>query len=376
MSERSPFGHASSPAAWARHVDLVCTRFEVAWRDGAKPRIDEFLGDSVEPERTALLTELILLDLDIRRARGESCEADWYLSRFPDLDQAWLAEAVTARSTECAGLPADRRQPVTLQAFSAWSRRALPRVLVASDVPSVPSRSFGDFELIREIARGGMGVVYEALQVSLKRHVALKMILAGEHADARQLARFRAEAQAVARLHHPHIVQIHEVGDHDGRPFLVLEYVEGVSLAQRIAGTPQPAVASARLVETLARAVQYAHEQGVVHRDLKPANVLLEGPARGSATTWPDTGATRPSRREDPEAAVPKIADFGLAKCLDQEPGLTRSTAIVGTPCYMAPEQAAGDGAAVGPTTDVYALGGILYEMLTGRPPFLATDAD
>ena len=192
-----------------------------------------------------------------------------------------------------------------------------------------------------------MGVVYEAWQVSLNRRVAIKMILAGDHAGRDHLARFRTEAEAVARLQHPHIVQIHEVGEHDGRPYLVLEYVDGGSLADQLAGQPQAAKPAARLVETLARAVHYAHEQGVVHRDLKPANVLLTADG------------------------TPKIADFGLAKCLDLDAGATGSTTVIGTPSYMAPEQAMGQGRTVGPAADVYALGAILYQMLTGRPPLV-----
>jgi serine/threonine-protein kinase len=196
------------------------------------------------------------------------------------------------------------------------------------------------------LGRGGMGVVYKALHLSLKRTVALKMILAGGHAGDEERARFKAEAEAVARLQHPHIVQIHEVGEHDGRPYCALEFVEGGSLAQKLAGNPLPATDAARLVQTLAAAVQVAHSRNVVHRDLKPANVLLTADG------------------------APKVTDFGLAKLLD-ESGQTQSGAIMGTPSYMAPEQAEGKND-VGPAADVYALGAILYECLTGRPPFKA----
>jgi tetratricopeptide (TPR) repeat protein len=181
------------------------------------------------------------------------------------------------------------------------------------------------------------------------------MILAGAHAGPDQLARFRTEAEAVARLQHPNIVQIHEIGDLDGRPFFSLEFVDGSSLDARLAGTPLPGRTAARLVETLARATDAAHRCGIVHRDLKPANVLLAG--------GPDVPVER---------CTPKITDFGLAKKLDHDSALTQSGAIMGTPSYMAPEQAEGRTRDVGPCTDIYALGAILYECLTGRPPFKA----
>jgi tetratricopeptide (TPR) repeat protein len=218
------------------------------------------------------------------------------------------------------------------------------------------------YEILGVLGRGGMGVVYQARQVSLKRLVALKMILAGPHAGPAELARFRAEAEAVARLQHPNIVHIHEVGEQGGAPYISLEFVDGGSLAQRLGGRPLPGREAAELVETLARAVHHAHQRGVVHRDLKPANVLLA--ARGLAPAEPHAGAK-------PQAAfVPKITDFGLAKRLEGDAGQTQSGAVMGTPSYMAPEQAAGKVKEVGPPADVYALGAILYECLTGRPPF------
>jgi serine/threonine protein kinase len=199
------------------------------------------------------------------------------------------------------------------------------------------------------LGRGGMGVVYKARQTNLKRLVALKMILAGSHAGQADLARFRVEAEAVARLQHPNIVQIYEVNEAGGLPYFSLEYVDGGSLAKQLAGTPMRARQAAELLETLARAVHHAHRREIVHRDLKPANVLL---TRGG---------------------VPKVADFGLAKRLEAEgEHLTRSGAVMGTPSYMAPEQAEGKAKFIGPAADVYALGAILYEMLTGRPPFRA----
>jgi serine/threonine protein kinase len=220
------------------------------------------------------------------------------------------------------------------------------------------------YEILGEIGRGGMGVVYKARQLALGRVVALKMILAGEHAGPEAVARFRTEARAVAALQHPGIVQIHEIGERDGRPYLALEYVEGSTLAEVLSAGPQPVRQAAGLVEGLARAVQYAHERGVIHRDLKPANILLQnaecrmqnGPAHSAFCIL--------------HSAIPKITDFGLAKQLGGELGQTVSGAVVGTPGYMAPEQAGGKNRQIGPAADVYSLGAILYECLTGRPPF------
>jgi tetratricopeptide (TPR) repeat protein len=203
------------------------------------------------------------------------------------------------------------------------------------------------YEVLGELGRGGMGVVYRARQKALDRSVALKVILGAAHAGADQLARFRAEATAAARLSHPNIVQVFEVGDHAGSPFFSLELVDGGTLADRLRGEPQPPRQAAELVRTLARAVEHAHSRGVVHRDLKPANVLIAD-------------------------GIPKVTDFGLAKQQAADSKLTQTGAILGTPSYMAPEQAEGDGALVGPAVDVYALGAILYECLTGRPPFKA----
>jgi WD40 repeat protein len=230
-----------------------------------------------------------------------------------------------------------------------------PRDAISLAPEDSPPPAFGDYELLTEIGRGGVGIVYQARQVSLNRLVALKMILAGGQAGPEELLRFRAEAETIARLRHPNIVQIHAVGEHEGRPYLALEFIEAGSLFDRLDGTPWPPQLAARLVEKLAGAMQAVHEQGIVHRDLKPANVLLA------------------------EEGLPKITDFGLAKRLDDAAGPTQTGAILGTPSYMAPEQAAGAASRrqagavrVGPEVDIYALGAILYELLTGRPPFKA----
>ena len=256
--------------------------------------------------------------------------------------------------------PADPHGAETIARSAATTNLA-----TSAGRPSVPG-----YELLGELGHGGMGVVYQARQLKLNRLVALKMILAGSHAGAGEQARFQTEAQAIARLQHPNIVQVHEVGEHEGRPFFSLEFCGGGSLARRLSGTPLVAREAAALVETLARAMQVAHDQHIIHRDLKPANVLLA--RRTSSIAGPSGEEDRQGSLSD--EFVPKIADFGLAKKLD-EAGQTHSGAIMGTPSYMAPEQAGGKSAEIGPAADVYALGAILYECLTGRPPFKAATA-
>jgi serine/threonine-protein kinase len=215
-----------------------------------------------------------------------------------------------------------------------------------ADLPQVPG-----YRVEAVLGRGGMGVVYRAWHLRLNRAVALKMLLAGPCALPVELERFLREAQAVAGLRHPNIVQVYDVGDVEGRPYFTMELIEGANLAEQIQGAPQPARQAAALVATLAEAIRAAHQSGIVHRDLKPSNILL----------------TRDG--------TPKVTDFGLARRLEGDGGLTLSGLPLGTPSYMAPEQARGKKGAIGPATDVYALGAILYELLTGRPPFRAETA-
>jgi serine/threonine protein kinase len=219
-----------------------------------------------------------------------------------------------------------------------------PGEVASTDWPSIPG-----YEVLGELGRGGMGVVYRARQLSLNRLVALKLIRDSALASPERLARFRIEMEAAARMRHPNVVSIHEIGEHQGRPYFAMEFVEGASLEAHLGGRPQPVLQAADLLRTLARAVEHAHSQNIVHRDLKPSNILLDA------------------------SGAPKITDFGLAKRLDsQSTALTEEGAVVGTASYMAPEQAGGRVREIGPATDLYALGALLYEMLTGRPPFLA----
>lgn len=253
-----------------------------------------------------------------------------------------------------------------------------------------PTAQVPGYRILEVLGRGGMGIVYKAIQEKANRLVALKMILAGAHADPTEHTRFRVEAEAVAKLSHPNIVQLYEVGDTpDGFPFFSLEYVAGGTLSERFKQGPMRPADAAALIEALARAMQCAHEQGIVHRDLKPLNILLAAGGRqqaagigtnldrGVTLTTSGAAATTLQAAGCVPPAVPKISDFGLAKLVESDDGLTRTGAIMGTPAYMAPEQAFGRSKEVGPAADIYALGAILYECLTGRPPFKgATVAD
>jgi serine/threonine protein kinase/predicted Zn-dependent protease len=317
----NPLPSASSlPLSLQQCIDEACNRFELAWQAGQRPRLEDVLSGRPEPERAIMLQELIALDIAYRRRAGEQPQPEEYRARFPEL--ADWSGALLERTIADTG----------------------PGAPPAAAPPSLPC-----YEILSELGRGAMGVVYKAWQTSLNRVVALKMIRAGDLADSRELARFHTEAEAVARLQHPHIVQIHEAGQHEGRLYIALECVDGSSLGRELSGTPWPARRAAQLVETLARAMHHAHRQGIVHRDLTPNNVLLTHDGQ------------------------PKITDFGLAKILvGGGPTLTQTGVFMGTPSYTAPEQAAGKTKEVGPAADVYALGAILYECLTGRPPFKA----
>lgn len=286
----------------------------------------------------------LLVDWEERRRYGETPTPDQLCPDDPD-----LREALRRRL--------DRREKLGRLLDLPGATAA-----VSPAAPPRPLRAPAGYEIVEVLGHGGMGVVYRARQVGLNRPVALKMILAGAHAGAEQKKRFRAEAETIAQVQHPNIVQVHEVGEVDGCPFLALELVEGGSLAQALEGRPMPVRAAAHLLSLLARAVQHAHQRGIIHRDLKPANVLLARPVDRNSAESP---------YRTPEGVLPKIVDFGVAKRLDGDQSHTQTGTIIGSPSYMAPEQAEGRNQLVGPATDVYSLGAILYELLTGRPPFL-----
>ncbi len=300
---------------------------------------------SAESERDQRLADL-LADLGEQARQGREPNVEAAAAQCPDLAQElrelWaavqIADALTPRGpgafrAERAGPPAHPSPP----AGGRPGGTSLPR-------------AFGDYELLEELGRGGMGVVYRARQRSLQRVVAVKMILRGDFATPEDLARFQSEARAAACLDHPHIVAVHDAGESGGRPYFSMRLVEGRTLADVLSGGPMKPRDAAACLAVISRAVHYAHENSILHRDLKPSNVLIDGDGR------------------------PHVTDFGLAKWTADAatPGPTRSGGIVGTPAYASPEQISNKRGEVGPASDVYSLGVILYEMLTGRPPFQA----
>jgi predicted Ser/Thr protein kinase len=352
-----PSGHAE-PVLPEELAALVRADLQQRWQRGERPLVETYLQRyPMLRANAADLLDLIHAEILLREGRGEPAPLDEYLQRFPEHEAALRRRFALHQALRDGALlrPEPGEQTASFAAAaeaatvapglgqSPGESEALPAESVeVAAFPKIPG-----YEVLEQLGQGGMGVVYKVRQVSLNRLVALKMILAGAHASEELTARFRSEAEVVARLQHPGIVQIHEIGDHEGTPFFSLEFVSGGSLAEQIKETAMPARAAARLVESLARTMHYAHEHGILHRDLKPANVLLS------------------------EDGQPKITDFGLAKHLEKPAGQTRTGEVLGTPSYMAPEQAGGR-KDIGPAADVYALGAILYELLTGRPPFQA----
>jgi serine/threonine-protein kinase len=350
------------------HAEEVRRRFlalaESSRHGGPPPDLESLVASFDEPERSELRSELESL--------ARSVVSDGTVDHVPTVDPDQAAAATTdigpdattdsAPEPQAGGTmdyaPRGNGAGETMDyAGAETGRRGATVDFVYQDEPETPPRkarkklpetpqAVAGYEILGILGRGAMGVVYKARQRGLKRLVALKMILSGDHASESELGRFRSEAEAVAQLQHPNIVQIYEVGEDDGRPFFSLEFVDGQSLDKKAAGTPMPPREAAALVRTLALAMHHAHEHGIIHRDLKPANVLLT------------------------QDGTPKIGDFGLAKRIEEDTGQTKSGTVLGTPSYMAPEQAEGRVSEVGPLSDEYSLGAILYELLTGRPPF------
>lgn len=312
-------------------------------------------ADASRDERLAAL----LSQLDAERRSGRNPSIDLVARENPDLAdelrQLWALDNIAC-----------------LAARLTDSTASFPPAPVPNGVASVQlPRSFGDYELLEEIGRGGMGVVYKARQKGLDRVVALKMLLHGDVASSSDRARIRAEAKAAAALQHPNIVPVYDVGEADGRDFFTMPYIPGPTLAEVLSQGPLLPRDAARLVAALARAVDYAHRQGIIHRDLKPGNILCAIHTEEPGETFTAGSGTTAAFRLAP--AQCKITDFGLAKNLGQtRESLTQSGAILGTPSFMPPEQAASNRGNIGPASDVYALGAILYNCLTGRPPFQA----
>jgi hypothetical protein len=310
------------------------------------------------PDNSRLL-ELVVRWEELRRA-GHNPLAEQLCANCPELLPA-LRERLQALKAMDGVLETDPADIPTVAGVT--NELETGPSATASAAGGASTVAIPGYEILGELGRGGMGVVYKAEQIALKRLVAVKMLLAGQYAPPSARARFKTEVEAIARVQHPNLVQIFEVGEHEGRPFFAMEYVDGGDLEHKIAAQPQPPRQAAELVEVLARAIHVAHTRGIIHRDLKPANILLasnESSGKGPSTTHHSLLTNH----------QPKITDFGLAKRLDVSGGPTLTQHILGTPSYMAPEQAAGKSKDVGPATDVYALGAILYQLLTGRPPF------
>jgi serine/threonine-protein kinase len=291
------------------------------------------VGVDSHDERLARL----LAEYTDRQRQGQPLDLSDVARQHPDLVDELRQLLTVGQIAEEFGKSAGHEQPTEPQAPPA--------------PPANLPRRFGDYELLEEVGRGGMGVVYKAWEPSLRRFVALKMIRGGDLASELDLSRFRAEAQSAAGISHNHIVPVYEVGHCDGQAYFTMKYVDGPTLAGLVANGPLPQREAARILRDVSRAVHAAHQNGILHRDLKPSNVLLDRDGQ------------------------PLVADFGLAKRVSGGTSLTGTGHIVGTPSYMAPEQAGGGRGAPGPAADVYSLGAIFYELLTGRPPFQAASA-
>jgi serine/threonine protein kinase len=320
-------------------LERLCSDQVRRWRGGQRAPAETYLAmhPRIRDDDEAAF-EVIYSEYLLREELGETPSAEelqWRFPRFAERLERQVALHEVLHSGEGEAAP-------------TGPGGAPEREAEDGPEPGGPFVAPG-FRILGELGRGGMGAVYKAWQVRLKRTVAIKVIRADAYADAGAAARFQAEAEAAARFQHPHIVQVYEVGEHEGMGYLVLEYAAGGGLDRLLAESLQDPRDSARLIETLARAIHFAHQRGIIHRDLKPANVLLT------------------------EEGIPKITDFGLAKLLEREDALTREGEILGTPSYMAPEQIRGLTGEITPATDVYSLGAILYETLTGRPPFKGT---
>jgi serine/threonine-protein kinase len=339
----------------AQRIHPFCEQFEAQWRAGSRPEIEEYLERTDLHDRAILRRELLFLEIELKLERGEETSLEHYQARFPDAaSEISAAFAQHGRAPIPHGVRSDEGERPSSGLHDAPTVFLPPRSGDSSGPLGAPDGSFGwigEYEVLEEIARGGMGVVYKARQKRVKRLVALKMILTGQMASDEERERFLREAEMAANLDHPNIVPIYEVSESQGCPYFSMKLVEGESLSHVIKQKKRnqsgyDPIAAAQLTATIARAVHFAHERGFLHCDLKPSNILLETDGR------------------------PYVTDFGLAKRASEDSSLSASGAILGTPSYMAPEQASGSRRGLSPATDVYGLGAILYELLTGSPPF------
>lgn len=313
-----------SRANQLRQLDAICDEFELELARGSNVDIETQLARVPASDQLALLRELLAIEIEHRREAGDPVNLEAYRQRFPD--QAGLIREFDLDSNSTRRANSDD---------STFNQSRYPDRI-------------GDLVILDEIGRGGMGIIFRARHERLGREVALKMILTGSLATQAHVDRFLEEAKLVATLQHPNIVQIFDLGEFERQPYISFEFVRGGSLASKLSGQPSDPSWSAQLIHSIAEGAEHAHSCGIVHRDLKPSNILLT------------------------ESGVAKIADFGLAKQLDSQSSGTKTGEVMGTPNYMSPEQAAGRTRDLGPATDVYSLGAILYELLTGQPPFQA----
>ena len=331
---------AAADLTQARSVKVKKTldSFQAALSHGHRPKIEDWLHGVEESQRTSQLRQLLSIELSWRAESGVYPEPNEYKQRFPDaapeIDRVFAELPQTPTSDEASADLNTALEPTLIPGWRVW------------DQVSEDAREFGAYELLEEVARGGMGVVFKARHTKLNRIVALKMILSGEFADAKDIRRFRIEAEAAANLNHPGIVPIFDVGQHAGRHYFSMAFVEGPSLEAYVKKGPLSPYEAAEITLAISSAVAHAHEHGVIHRDLKPANILLDA------------------------AGEPKVTDFGLARNIEDVIKMTQTGSIMGSPSYMAPEQADGRTHEVGVSSDVYSIGATLFCLLSGKPPF------
>ena len=382
MNENSRFSNDPDPEVLGLIVSC-CDSFESDLLAGKNPAIEDYLTKIEEAHRTTLLEELLIVELQFHSNSNKPSSLDELIQRFPSEVDLVKRVYENEKSTRNRGVEGTVAPPVAKGYEVTAAPGELPDRVVdnvndatyshvanvgnidpgneattgyesdASQGSLAPGKRFGDYELLNEIARGGMGVVYKARQISLNRTVALKMILSGELAGAEEVRRFYSEAESAAHLDHPGIVPVFEVGQYNEQHFLALAFVEGHSLREHVRKEPLSPVGAARMTQQISEAMGYAHNNGVIHRDLKPANILLDKHKDG----------------------IPRITDFGLAKNLRSDLELTQTGQIMGTPGYMPPEQALGNQKEITHLADIYSIGAILYALLVARPPFAAENA-